>query len=270
MQIDFLFLIPITPKNLLNDQRRALQSLCFNQLLELQSSYRVWLLGEADFFSDNFEQIELNASSKEDKLYLAGQKLESMKVFPARYLVRLDDDDLINPVVFDELASEQFDIAYDSHHCFYDLSSGLTSSQKREWIPNTAIHRMEMALEKVDKVGGSELAIEKNYLMACDHSKAWKSFYRGKKIKQSDPSKPIYLRVLNNSSRTALGSASNDSKNEYFRYLKTFGSWKSPFPLENELKNELLRIGKLGGRSLENWNFPKMSLLQRIKRKIRG
>lgn len=230
----------------------------------------VWLLGETDFDRENFEQIELNASSKEDKLYLAGQKLASMKELPARYLVRLDDDDLINPSVFDEMADSEFDIAYDSYHWFYDLSSGLTSSQKRDWIPNTAIHRMDKALEKVDRIGGSELAGEQNYLMACDHSRAWKPYYHNKKIVNSNPSKPIYLRVLNNSSRTARDSASIDSKNEYFRYLKTFGFWKSLFPLENGLKSELLKIGKLNGRSLENWKFPEPTLLQRIKRKIRG
>jgi hypothetical protein len=270
MKVDFLFLIPTTPPEFLDDQRSALQTLCFAQILKLRSSKKVWLLGESDFENDFFERLSLDAQSKEDKLFLAGQKLQSMENLPARNLVRLDDDDLINPAVFDTLAEQDFDIAYDPYHWFYDLSSGMTSSQKRAWIPNTAIHNMDMALERVKSLGGSDLSGSENYLMACDHSRAWHPFYHSKRKKLSDKNNPIYLRVLNNSSRTAKESSRDESKNEYFRYLKTFGSWNSPFPLDSSLKDQLLAIGRLGGRNLENWRFPKPSFLQRLKRKIKG
>lgn len=270
MQVDFLFLIPTTPPELLDDQRLALQELCFNQILKLKSSNIVWLLGDANFKSAGFESVSVDGSSKEDKLFQAGKKLASRDQPLARYLVRLDDDDLINPDIFDALVDREFDVAYDSYHWFYDLSSGMTSSQKRPWIPNTAIHKMNFALEQVKRIGGSSLAGEKNYLMACDHSRAWHPFYREKKILISEPSLPIYLRVLNNSSRTAKQSAGGESKNEYFRYLKTFGSWESQFPLDHSLQKQLLEIGQLGGRHLEKWSFPKPTLLQRFKRKIKG
>jgi len=270
MKVDFLFLIPITPPEMLDDQRSALQELCFEQILKLKSSKKVWLLGESDFENDSFKVFSLNATTKEDKLFLAGKKLESMENLPARYIVRLDDDDLINPSVFDSLAKNDFDIAYDPYHWFYDLSSGMSSSQKREWIPNTAIHRIDMALEKVQSQGGSELAGAKNYLMACDHSRAWHPFYQSKKRKLSDKNNPVYLRVLNNSSRTAKESSRDESKNEYFRYLKTFGNWDNHFPLNPSVKEQLVEIGRLGGRSLEKWNFPKPPFLQRLKRKIKG
>jgi len=270
MPADFLFLIPTTPENLLDDQRSELQLLCFNQILKLKSSRKVWILGDSKFQHDDFEVHNINASSKEDKLFLAGKKLESLKEPPAKNLVRLDDDDLINPEIFDKLSRLSFDIAYDTHHWFYDLSSGLTSSQKRAWIPNTAIHRMDMAMEKVHRIGGSELSGKENYLFACDHSRAWQAFYEGKKVAHSNRENPLYLRILNNSSRTARHSAGDESKNEYFRYLKTFGNWEKRFPLKSSLKRELLEIGQLGGRSLESWNFPKPSFLQKIKSKIRG
>jgi len=270
MPADFLFLIPTTPENLLDDQRRELQLLCFNQLLKLKSTIKVWILGESNFQHVNFELHKIDAPSKEDKLFYAGQQLESLEEIPAKYLVRLDDDDLINPEVFDKVSGLNFDIAYDRHHWFYDLSSGMTSSQKRAWIPNTAIHRMDMAMEKVQRIGGSELAGKENYLFACDHSRAWQAYYEGKKVAHSNRETPLYLRVLNNSSRTARHSAGDESKNEYFRYLKTFGNWDKRFPLNSSLKSQLLEIGQLGGRSLESWNFPKPSLLQRIKSKIRG
>jgi len=269
MQVDYLFLIPTTPNEILDDQRKALQELCFRQILKLKSSAKVWLLGETHFGNDFFETISISGS-KEDKLFRAGQKLEALDEYPARYLVRLDDDDLINPSVFDSLAKLNFDIAYDAFHWFYDLSSGMSSSQKRPWVPNTAIHKIDNALKPVQKLGGSHLASERNYLIACDHSQAWHLFYQGRKIKLTDRNTPLYLRVLNNSSRTARQSAGGESKNEYFRYLKTFGSWDKEFPLDSSLLKSLLEVGQKEGRQLEEWNFPKDSFFERLKRKIIG
>ncbi len=267
MPVDYLFIVPLSPSHLLTEQRRQLQDLCFGQLEKLQSTKKVWLLGEGETDRKDFEVLELGGKSKEDKLYHLGLFLEELDELPARYLVRLDDDDLINPPVFDALSKETFDIAFDEYHCFYDLSSGLTSIQKRSWIANTCVHKIDCALQMIPKSGGSDLAEKENYLMACDHSQAWHPFYSERRKVISKKGSPLYVRVLNDESITAKAGNSESSKENYYQYLTTFGHWESQFPLEPSLLNELKDIGRSEG-GLVKWKFEKPGLINRIKRKI--
>lgn len=266
MTTEFLFLIPLTPDKDSSEMRKALRKLCFAQLSKLKASKRVWLLSESEVDDPDFEVIRTTGFTKEDKLYEAGFMLENQPDI-ARFLVRLDDDDLINPEVFDAAAGGNFDCLYDPVHWFYDLSSGRCSAQKRPWIANTAIHKMEHGLATVPAAGGSRLAADTNFLFACDHSRSWHLYYGDKNTEQTDPDVPLYLRILSPRSRSSGGG--DDFEKTFPYYLQRFGPWKSPFPFDEEellpaLKN--LWIEREG--ALREWNLPEKSFVSRFLNKL--
>ncbi|MEM9052268.1 MAG: hypothetical protein AAGC47_09475 [Bacteroidota bacterium] len=258
--LDFLFLVPLSPNLEEETLRGELQKLCFKQLDALSSSYQVWLLGEHDVDHQNFKSISCKGVSKEDKLKEVGDLLTKENQV-AKYLVRLDDDDLINPKVFDSLAGQKFDIAFDEKHCFYDLATNMSSVQERNWIPNTAVLKYSDALTRVKAIGGAKTEDGINYLFACDHSQTWHPYFEN-----SDSIRliePLYVRILNPSSITANVSGEFSEKN-YFRYLQGFGTWEAQLPYSmSHLEDSLQRIRqKYFGLPLKF--KPKKSFFRRI------
>lgn len=272
MKIETLFLIPLTPAEMLDDSRESLRKLCFRQIAGLKSSYRVWLLG--DFVNtlnlpEHFEVISTEGKTKEDKLFEAGKLLEINSKDSFQHLVRLDDDDLINSSVFDSNSHGGFDCCVDSKHWFYDLSSGLLSSQERDWFPNTMIHSFANAMTKVPAIGGSEKAGKENYLFACDHSRAWKNYYENRKIEWVSGGNPLYIRVLNPGSITASAKEIS-GKDDYRIYLSTFGDWKADFPFDNRgLEQDLKNIWTDTSGELKTYTFPKRTVLTKIIQRLR-
>ncbi len=267
MITDYLFLIPLTPDKSSSDMRKALRQLCFAQISKLNASKRVWLLSESEVDDPDFEVVKTGGYTKEDKLFEAGFALQQQPAL-ARYLVRLDDDDLINPAVFDAMASSDFDCLYDPVHWFYDLSSGRCSAQKRPWIANTAVHRMEHALTMVPTRGGSRLAADKNFLFACDHSQAWHLYYADKRTALTETDAPLYLRILSPRSRSSGGD--DDFEQTFPFYLQRFGSWKSPFPFEDEqLHPALKQLWTEREGALREWELPQKSFVSRFLNKMR-
>lgn len=267
MKVDYLFVIPLTPESTDNEIRRKLRACCFEQVQALKSSKKVWLLGDFETGIPDFEVIDTKGETKEDKLFEAGF-LISRHSDMARYLVRLDDDDMINPALFDKIAAmPDYDCVHDNEHWFYDLSSGRCSTQKRAWIPNTAIHKMEHAITKVKAQGGSNLAGDFNFLFACDHSMAWHIHYTGMNIFLPEAEEPIYLRILSPRSRTAGGS--DDFENTFPIYLSRFGTWKSPFPFQKDsLYPKLKAIWTNSEGELRTWVFPQKTFLSRFLNRI--
>ncbi|MFT6996428.1 MAG: hypothetical protein ACJAQ4_000169 [Cryomorphaceae bacterium] len=280
--LDYLFLIPTSPNLKEDSLRKDLQRLCFEQVEKLKSSYEVWLLGEAEVENPRFKNIDCKGTSKEAKLKEAGDLLAGMST-SAKYLVRLDDDDLINPEVFDDLANRDFDIAYDRKHFFYDLATDLASRQKRDWIPNTAILDFQKAMTKVDDPRPLSADTERghraesrwsrsavtersrsveNYLFACDHSRAWRIFFNGGNIVH--PKESIYVRILNPESITATASG-EFSENNYFRYLQGFGAWRATLPEALiPVKTDLIKIRQKHFGAPLNFK-PKRGLFSRLK-----
>jgi hypothetical protein len=112
------------------------------------------------------------------------------------------------------------------------------------------------------EVGGAVTDDGKNYLFACDHSRAWHPFFKGKRtIKEKEP---IYFRILNPQSITAGGRGEFD-ENKYFRYLQGFGTWKAELPAAlTSVKSDLEKIRqKHFGAPLKF--KPKRGLLSRWK-----
>ncbi|HKL03378.1 MAG TPA: hypothetical protein VJ911_06865 [Cryomorphaceae bacterium] len=234
----------------------------------MKTNRRVWLLGEIDTVPEGFEQIALDATTKEGKLVETCQILEDSFIPPARYIVRLDDDDLINPDLFDRLSKEEFDIACDTHHAFYDLSSGSVSYQKRPWIANTSIHNFKHAITKVKASSSDKNAIDKNYLVASDHSQTWHKYYDSKEVRKLKKGEPLYLRVLSPNTRSAKQSASSELG--YTEYLFQFGNWKGQFPFEKELQQKLIKVWEEHCGSLKELKIPKKSILTRVANLIKS
>lgn len=236
----FLFITPLTPKRILT----PLRSLLFEQYINAlkKQSYTNWeaiLIGEEDNVDGNIKYLSVKAESKEIKLIFAKEYILSLKIKPD-YIIRIDDDDVINPFVLERIADLDFDCYVDAHHAFYDLTTGMISLQKREWFANTVIHKYEHAMKEMEE--------DQIPLIQCDHSKAWVNFYKNKKILFADKRSPIYLRILSPTTVTSGIHGNNKSTLEkyddfksnvvklrsledvdftaYKSYIKGFGTWK--------------------------------------------
>ena len=145
----------------------------------------------------------------------------------ADYLIKLDDDDLISPVILEKLATFSGDLYYDQHHTFLDVSSGIVTQQKRNWIASTCVHQMQHALAPWSGAGASEIG----NLLYTDHSKAWHLYYADKNCSIADAAHPVYARVLSPTSITSGGKGvvktfPDVDSEKYQAYLRTFGDWQ--------------------------------------------
>lgn len=216
-QSKFLFVTALTPAA----KRSAVREALFQNYIRAlkQQTYPHWqvlLIGEEDKQDGNFIYVRTSSVTKEDKLIDAYNYVQKMAEKPD-YLIRLDDDDVISPVVLESVLGKKFDCYSDRYHHFFDLASGMTSRQLRPWIPNTAIHKMEDALTIYQETGRP--------VFANDHSKVWHVYYKKKKIKYASRFHPVYMRILSPTSITATAE-----RNKYEAYLKTFGKWKKRMP----------------------------------------
>ncbi len=241
MQKSFLFITPLTPKKLLTPLRKAL----FEQFIMAlnDQSYQNWqalLIGEEEKTEGNIKYVKINAVSKEIKLIFAKEYILGLKQKPD-YIIRIDDDDIINPNILEKIAALDFDCYADNYHTFYDLVSGKISQQKRSWLANTVIHKYEHAMKEVTE--------DNIPLLQADHSKEWIKYYSNKTLIFSQVKDPVYLRVLSPTTVTSgvretdmkkMGDAYKEFMDkasayihisdmdllEYNKYLKGFGKWK--------------------------------------------
>lgn len=229
----FIIIVPLTPKKLLNPIRLKLFNIFFENLKRID--YENWeaiLIGEEEKLDGKIRFKKIGAESKEIKLIYAREYLKSITPKPD-YVLRLDDDDLINPYIFEIIKNSKFDCYADKHHLFYDLLSGRTSFQPRPWLANTVVHKYECAMEEIGEDGMT--------LLQCDHSKVWIDYYRERRIIYANLRHPVYMRVLSPVSITSLLFQSeiqnglnelnldltNDELMKFKKYLKGFGVWKN-------------------------------------------
>ncbi len=229
----FLFITPLTPSSMMNEVRYKLHQAYLNALdSQLYSNWEVLLVGEEEKTEGKKTYLKCSGITKGDKIQLAYTYINSLPDKP-EYLIRLDDDDIISPMILEKVRDIKFDCYADKYHSFYDLNSGLISQQKRDWLPNTVIHKMEHALQIYGE--------ENKPLFTLDHSKYWHEYYRKKKVKWARKSHPVYLRILSETSITANRPGSNESSENYKKYLSGFGRWK-----KKELKDfSLLQLPQL-------------------------
>lgn len=225
----FLFITTTSPKSF---EKETLRNKLFN--LFLKTIHKI-NYPHVDFYivkpidekinvtKDNIKIFDSEKNTKGEKLIEIFEFLKSSdKKYD--YVSRLDDDDLLSTKTLYHFSTSKADLIMDKYHSFLDITSGRISQQKRPWVPNTALHKFEHAMKLVDENDTSGL------LFGHSHSKKWRVYYEGKNVAYSSKRSPIYLRILNPMSITAIShnqkNAINAAALDYFNYLNRFGHFK--------------------------------------------
>jgi hypothetical protein len=275
----FLFLTHITPVAKRSVLRQKLIELYFRGLREqTYSGWKAVILGEEDKSEGPFEYIHLPDLPRQEKMLQVREILDSNRfqklVEETDYIIKLDDDDLISPVLLEQISPLDFDLYYDHHHTFYDVSSGIITQQPRNWAASTCVHRKEHLLshwddDKSDGVGR---------MLYTDHSKSWLNYYQEKKVIQADSQSPVYLRVLSPTSITSgahkkgILKFTDISMEKYIEYLKAFGAWNpATVPVFNRYTDELRASWELFSGEKQKL-LPSMndSVFKRLFTKLKG
>ena len=218
---NFLFIIPVTPKLLLNNERLILQNLCVKNLLnQTYSKWRVLWVSEYKPTVKDSRFIHVNYEGlKEDKLQIATQYISENNIH-SDYIIRLDDDDLFNINILNELKNLSFNLYVDKYHTFWYYPSSYFSTKVCYWFPNTCIHKTEHALSVFGELADQKIKKINNdiRLIENDHSLIH-NYYRGIKILHSKRRNPVYIRSITKSSITSKMSLNSDN------YFSSFGIW---------------------------------------------
>jgi len=274
----FLFITHSTPLAKRTTLRNDLNKIYIKSLVsQTYKNFDVAILGDPFEVNDHrFHFFDL--PDDKTKVHQNIQDILSSSKFQellnkANYIVKLDDDDIISPHVLEKLKEFTGDVYFDEYHTFVDLTSGIITQQKRNWIASTCVHKKEHAFSSI----ADKSAIN---LLYSDHSKTWHEYYKDKIKVIAPKDHPVYLRVLSPTSITAGRLIQNDSKfdfdsikQQYYEYLALFGNWNKCLNTDfdiylPELKNAWENF------SQKNWENPilhrkEVSLVQRIKNKIK-
>ena len=231
----FLFITHITPVAKRSSLRQDLINIYYKGLLaQTYPHWKVLILGEGESRDKRFHIQDLLDGTRDEKLQRMKEIYASTEVRhlidEADYVIKLDDDDVISPIVLEQLKDFTGDVFFDDHHCFYNLAGGQITHQKRPWIASTCVHKKEHAFASWMGEGSSA----DGTLLYSDHSKAWHTYYRDKKVSIASPQHPVYLRILSPTSITAgarkraVRAIEDVDWQAYGEYLSGFGQWQTP------------------------------------------
>lgn len=231
----FLFITHMTPR----EKRSPLRQRMIEQYMRAleNQSYPHWkavILGEDDKQEGRFEYLHLPRTDRAEQLenirkLLAGERFQSIAA-DTDYIIKVDDDDLVSSGLLERASKLDFDLYYDTYHTFYDISSGIITQQKRDWVASTCIHRREHILAPWSGAGATAVG----NLLYTEHSLAWRAYYEHKNKLSAPRELPVYLRVLSPTSISSgalsaggVKSFSDVSMPKYMEYLRSFGDWKA-------------------------------------------
>lgn len=228
---DFVFIIPLTPKRLLNPIRQTLfDMMIFALKNQTSTNWTALLMGEDESVDGNLvflnSEVSLDPNyvkesrgdvghtDKHHKIEIALQHIARAKNKP-KYLIRLDDDDLISPDVikFIEKEGMNHDCYADKYQALYNITDAQIALPKLPWMANSIFHKYEHALTRV--------APHNRKLINCSHSDAFHLFYKDRKVYYFPKFSPLYLRIL---SETSLHIKTADTSN-YSDHKKKYGFW---------------------------------------------
>jgi hypothetical protein len=231
-KVKFVFLIPRTPKRFRNESRDSLWTLCKTALMQQRSNnWTAIVLGDCEgeeLDVKHFKCLPFDDFDKIDKLRSGLQYIESWSQKP-KYLIRLDDDDIISPTILQyiEQRNEQFDCYTEARQAVIDVVFLKISYFKAAWFPNTVIHSYHHAIQKCGP--------KNEVLVLQHHDEFWHIYYARKRILLVNSRNQIYYRLLSPYSITS--SASNTDNGNYWEqhlaYLNGYGPWidlKKDFP----------------------------------------
>lgn len=226
----FLFITHITPQLKRSTFRQQLIDLYYTSLKnQTYQSWSVIIFGDEPAQEDQRFHIfplsdgDISIKHNEIAAWLNDSVLKSI-LNRADYIIKLDDDDIINPTLLERLQNFDGDVFFDEYHTFVDTSSGTITCQKRPWIASTCVHKKSHALATWSGEGAGQLQL----LLYSDHSKAWHRYYADKQKIVAPKEHPVYLRVLSPTSITAgtQGNFDAAAREKYYQYLAQFGDWQ--------------------------------------------
>lgn len=227
---DFVFIIPLTPKSLLNPVRQTLFDMMIVALKgQTSDNWQALLIGEDEKEDGNLlyitdKSLDLNYvkifrndtghTDKHHKIEIALQHIAHAEKKP-KYLIRLDDDDLISPTIIDRI--EKMGISYDcyadKYQALYNVMNGKIALPNLSWMANSIFHKYEHAITYFDAFNLK--------LINCSHSESFHIYYADKKVFYSPKFYPLYLRIL---SDTCL-NINATVKVALDKHTKKFGFW---------------------------------------------
>jgi hypothetical protein len=153
-------------------------------------------------------------TDKHHKIEIALQHIARFEQKP-KYLIRLDDDDLISPVVISniEKSGMNYDCYADRYQALYNIVDGKVALPHLPWMANSIFHKYEHAV--------TNIADDNRKLVNCSHSSAFHLFYSDKKVYYFPKYSPLYLRVL---SETSLHIKTSE-KASYAAHASKYGFW---------------------------------------------
>ena len=113
----------------------------------MENQLRLNLLGlqpQATHRKVSGNSVQADGNSKEQKLQFAKVYLLDAGL-KSDYILRLDDDDILNPNAFNHVNKTKPDVYSDLYHSFINIDSGLIAQQQRPWFPNTTIIKWDLA-----------------------------------------------------------------------------------------------------------------------------
>ncbi len=222
---EFLFIVPLTPAKFQTSIRKDLYQL-FLRSLDNQKSDR-WMalmIGEEEKREGNYIYLDSGAAiTKREKLLWVCKWLAGQTVKP-RYLIRMDDDDIISKYALERLSGLDFDCYRDLYHYNYDISTALVRISRLRWFPNTTV--IACKHHAVPSPENKDLP-----LLMSDHC-SWHEYLASKKVLESPKYHPMYMRIMSPASKSVhetnnieITEPQTEDIEAYNRY-KGGGNWK--------------------------------------------
>lgn len=227
---DFLYIVALTPEKFITETKRRLQEITIEALKsQLSDNWQALIIGDQDAQTGNIIYLKSDAQKKGDKLLFALSYIEKQEKKP-KYLVRLDDDDIISPTIIQKIEKLDFDCYADKYHAYYNLINGkLLFFRAIGYMANTVFHKYEHAICIVENpVGINDV---NRPLLCCDHAHEFSRYYKNKKVIYSPKMEPIYLRIFSPVCETMSGLnrdlMTNFNLPDFNKKCDAYGVWRS-------------------------------------------
>ena len=240
-----------------------------------EQSYTNWKalwIGEKEFQDSKIKEVEVVDKKTLSEIYLRKDVIEYIN--DCDYIIKLDDDDIILPNTLQVASKLDFDCYCDAYHTFYDISSGIITQQKRNWIASTCIHKKEHAFKNF-----SPEILHSNFINSLfygDHGRDWINYYKTKNIIYTSKENPVYVRVLSPTSITAgakifpVKLISNIDMPTYYNYLKNFGTWNLSTIKSFKIFQDDLRKNWESFSGMKQSKIPNIPFIEKLKTKIKA
>jgi len=240
----FLIIIAHTPGPYRTAFRDLLFARCLESLQNIQYDlWECWVISDETKQTGNIKFLDFPAVTKKEKIIAAlDHYTETRQSFD--YVMRLDDDDLISPHIFQRMSGVSCDAIYDPTQVLYDLVNDRFFFARYPWYANSVIHKMEHALHAFTN--------PEPYMLAGDHDQTFHIYYQDKHRVVTHLWSPAYVRIYHPDT-ASINKFTNAAgkKNAYRELLKRPRSWNRfrfwlplGIPWFNSYRVHLRELGK--------------------------